>query len=966
MSEDSPTSDASLSAELRARFAADIAAGRTIALPASELARAEVREQLPHLLESLEQPASNGLRLQIPNYTILGEIGHGGMSTVYLASHNKLSRYVALKIVPNWLGGQDRARERMLKEAQAMARLVHPNIVTIHDIIDTGDTVAIAMEWVDGLTLASLLRTLPDRPAPEDMIVLRTSLGTPPNTPNLLESTTTRTFVRMMAEVARAVHCVHQNGLLHLDIKPSNVLVRRNGTPLLADFGVVREIDLAMTHTHSFAGTPIYAAPEQLRRDDRAFGPRTDVYGLGITLYELLARAQPLRHEGLTKVLQDIQAGRIPALSSRAEVPSDLENIVHKAISPETGNRYESAQAFADDLQRFLEGRPVVARPLSRPARLARWTRAEPWKALLAAILLITIPLLALLGGKLLRDLPVTEAANKQAMKLRHNNSVHVGFQAYLVSTSIADSHLENLRVATEEDPSNQDVLACLLTLESAAAPTIATQRITNLGIRQTLGTGLLQQRIKENRPFFDAREIQLLRESPARLDTLLMIMDQLLMGDRSGLFDSLHDLTEDIERAMVGPDPLLHGARIWLAARTGNEKVLTQSIYFVTMTWPDDFLVNAWPIVALTKIDPPRARELAENFLKRNPAHKGAIVLIARTYLNCGEYQKALDALDRPCKPDERWDGVARFLRAKLLALLGRFEEAKTELPLSSKPLEESQEALQVIGILDPPTAKAAYQRLLAREEVSLNALFRAMEFAQANRDTPLLTSIALRGRALFPMQDEFRWGLAQVYAADKNYEAAAGYVGDRIPSQQAIAYYGLYAATLRLHKKDWNGLIQLCDAWDHAEPDSYASAYYRGLAMNRLGRHAAAIEQLNRHLKLANQANLAKPKERPHHYLEAYFELAWADSATQKTGAQPRNTEQGERCRQLFKKAAPRANHSAWFSLIAAERAAEDGDRPAALKLARQAKDLLGKHDLGAPADLPQLIDDAIERFQ
>ena len=161
MTQFAQTSEASLSEELRQRFAADLAAGRTIALPAADLARADLRAHLPEVLESLMSPTSEATRLQIPNYTVLGEIGHGGMSTFYLASHNKLRRYVALKIVPNWLGGQDRARERMLKEAQAMARVAHPNIVTIHDIIDTGDTVALAMEGLDGLTRAGLLRSRP-------------------------------------------------------------------------------------------------------------------------------------------------------------------------------------------------------------------------------------------------------------------------------------------------------------------------------------------------------------------------------------------------------------------------------------------------------------------------------------------------------------------------------------------------------------------------------------------------------------------------------------------------------------------------------------------------------------------------------------------------------------------------------------------------------------------------------------
>lgn len=434
MPDDVKSTDRGLPDDLRKKLLQDLANGRTVTLPASELARVEIREQLDVLFEQLHHDAGTGAtRLQIAGYTVLGEIGHGGMSTVYLARHTALDRCVALKVVPNWLGGQEKARERLLREARAMAKLSHPNIVAVHDIVDRGETIAIAMEWIDGLTLADLLRSLPTTPASDDAEQLRQNLGAPA-TGHRLEASVTRTFVRMMVDIARAVHCVHQNGLLHLDVKPSNVLVRRDGTPLLADFGVVREIDLVLTHTRSFAGTPIYAAPEQLRRDDAAFGPHTDVYGLGITLYELLARSQPLRQQGLTRLLQDIQSGRIPRLSTRAEVSSDLENIVHKAISPTPERRYGSAAAFADDLQAFLDGRPVSARPVTGFERLSRWIAAEPWKAAVGAVLLVLLPISAGLGLKLLAELPTIRASELQQRREQHAELAQIGLQTLLVA----------------------------------------------------------------------------------------------------------------------------------------------------------------------------------------------------------------------------------------------------------------------------------------------------------------------------------------------------------------------------------------------------------------------------------------------------------------------------------------------------------------------------------------------------
>jgi serine/threonine protein kinase len=153
--EDPPTES-----RLRERIARDIAAGRTVSLSAAELAAPELRQRLPQLLEEYEprRPSPPYGAPRLPGYTILAEIGQGGMSTVYLARHEVLDRHVAVKVVPGYLNGQERARGHLLNEARALAKLRHPHIVTIHDVVESGDTVALAMEWVDGLSLAALQR----------------------------------------------------------------------------------------------------------------------------------------------------------------------------------------------------------------------------------------------------------------------------------------------------------------------------------------------------------------------------------------------------------------------------------------------------------------------------------------------------------------------------------------------------------------------------------------------------------------------------------------------------------------------------------------------------------------------------------------------------------------------------------------------------------------------------------------
>ncbi len=246
------------SGDVRARLGSDVAAGKTVVLSARDLDDPAVRAQLPALLEELARAgAAPPPGLSVPGYALLGEIGQGGMSTVYLARQETLGRHVALKVAPKWLGGGERATRRLMQEARAMARVTHPNIVVIHDILDVGDTFAIAMEWIDGCTLATLLRALPPEPGEDDVRLLRHALGASDVDTERFEDSPVRHFVRLVRDVARATQAVHDAGLLHLDIKPSNVLVRRDGTPLLADFGVVREMAPEPAHTRTFAGTPV-------------------------------------------------------------------------------------------------------------------------------------------------------------------------------------------------------------------------------------------------------------------------------------------------------------------------------------------------------------------------------------------------------------------------------------------------------------------------------------------------------------------------------------------------------------------------------------------------------------------------------------------------------------------------------------------------------------------------------------
>jgi formylglycine-generating enzyme required for sulfatase activity len=337
--------------------------------------REHLRAEAERLLElaagvGVAHPPSSSTRAlpTVPGFTILGEVGRGGMGIVYRARQDSLGRLVALKILAPALLASKRSRERFVVEARALARLQHPNVVAVHEIVVQDDLCAYAMEWVDGTTLAQALEARDPR----------------------LDTTA---IARLGVTIGRALAAVHAAGLVHRDVKPGNVLLRRDGSPLLSDFGLVRDDAHSMhTATGEFVGTTAFAAPEQLRGEHDRVGPWTDVYGLGVTLYTALAGTTPFASSSHATMLRRIEEGAaVPLQRCAAQVPRDLATIVATAIDREPARRYASADALADDLARFLAFEPIHARPASLALRAQRWLERSPQLALALAALLLTL-----------------------------------------------------------------------------------------------------------------------------------------------------------------------------------------------------------------------------------------------------------------------------------------------------------------------------------------------------------------------------------------------------------------------------------------------------------------------------------------------------------------------------------------------------------------------------------------------
>jgi WD40 repeat protein len=308
------------------------------------------------------------------DYELLEEIARGGMGVVYRARQVSLNRVVALKMI---LAGQLASEadvKRFHTEAEAAANLQHPNIVAIHEVGEHEGQHYFSMDYVEGTSLAALVRENP------------------------LPAQRAARYVKIIGE---AIHYAHQQGTLHRDLKPSNVLIDSNDQPRVTDFGLAKRIEGGsdLTGTGQVVGTPSYMPPEQAAAQRGAIGPASDVYALGAILYELLTGRPPFRAETpLDTLLQVLDSEPVPPRLLNPKVPRDLETITLKCLQKEAHGRYCSAQVLADDLRRFLSGEPIKARPVGRAEQFWRWCKRKPLVAGLSATAAIFFLLILVVG----------------------------------------------------------------------------------------------------------------------------------------------------------------------------------------------------------------------------------------------------------------------------------------------------------------------------------------------------------------------------------------------------------------------------------------------------------------------------------------------------------------------------------------------------------------------------------------
>ena len=343
--------------------------------------------------------AARGGLPQPPGYELVELLGRGGMGVVYKARHHGLRRHVALKMFEPGRTVFPREIVRFRTEAEAIARLQHPNIVQIFEIGEWNGLPFLALELADRGTLAQRLQKLPFTP---------------------------RAAAELAETLARAVQHAHSHHIVHRDLKPANVLFAADGSVKLTDFGLAKVLqadeDSARdaTRTGEPIGTPRYMAPEQAAGRHDAIGPATDVYALGTLLYECLTGQVPFVSASVVETLDQIRSAE-PLSPRRLQpsVPRDLETICLNCLHKEPARRYPSAQALADDLRRFLNGEPIAARPTPTWERAWKWCRRRPTRAALVAVaglLLTTSAAAAGIWNRMERDRIAGERERVEAL----------------------------------------------------------------------------------------------------------------------------------------------------------------------------------------------------------------------------------------------------------------------------------------------------------------------------------------------------------------------------------------------------------------------------------------------------------------------------------------------------------------------------------------------------------------------
>lgn len=606
----------------------------------------------------------------VAGYDLLRVIGRGGMGIVYEARHRGLNRIVALKMIQSAALASPDDLRRFRDEAESVALLDHPNIVTIHEVGEHRGRPFYSMKKLDGGSLADRIAGPSDDP---------------------------RAAAKLAADIARAVHHAHQRGILHRDLKPANILLDLQGRPYVADFGLAKRLDRDSSATQSGAllGSPSYMAPEQ-SKGVRAITTAADVYGLGAILYWMLAGQPPFRADSVAETLAKLSTHEPEAPRKlNPKVDRDLEAICLKTLEKEPARRYVTAEALADDLDRWLRREPILARRIGRAGRLLRWSRRNP---VVAGLVLICVALvIAMIAGGIASYARIAREreATRSALEVAQARLRQVEIGNFWLTQGLTEPLKKLAGPAMNATPELAD-RRCRVIDESIAAYTgylVARAEVSNhlpeaIGMWQHIG---LLHTIAERYP-----------EAWAAYREAIRVSEELVANDPKQA--SSHDGL-GLSRLHLGWDLWLRGRRaeaepiLWAAAEDFNRSIelsddvpmLVQHAAWYFLLGPDDRLRDPRKGLALAR----RLDALVGGQGKDKPSFSAGLrplFTLGLAQYRAGDYRVARATLERSIEVRKGGDAYDGFALAMALGRLGEREAARGRFRLAERWMIENR----------------------------------------------------------------------------------------------------------------------------------------------------------------------------------------------------------------------------------------------------------------------------------